>query len=767
MERNWKDKVNVDLERPKDPNAEPYYLLSMFPYPSGRLHMGHVRVYTLSDALARFRFLEGKKVIHPMGWDAFGLPAENAAIESNKNPAEWTWSNINTMKEQLKKMGLNFSWKREVVTCDPSYYRWTQHLFLQMYHRGLAYRKKSIVNWDPVDQTVLADEQVDENGCSWRSGAKVVKKPLTQWFLRTTAFSKVSCELYEGLDNPNLRGWRDIVKIQKNWLGQPTGYMVQLPVEGSQELLAAWTSKLHALHGSSHVLLSVKHHLATGSQPGDQLPLTVLHPLTGRPLPVYAAAHPHPLYAPLARIGVPSVNKEDAEFAQQKDLSFQQVLDGSGKLINSEEGISQRAVVAEWFNMSTGVDYELNGLTPQEAVVRLANLLQEKRLGGFQASPRLDDWLISRQRYWGTPIPIIHCPSCQEVPVPDSDLPVVLPEVDYTINKGVSPLASNTDWINVPCPKCGQPAKRETDTMDTFVDSSWYFLRYLDPHNTSLPFDPQTALPVDVYIGGKEHAVLHLYFSRFFWRFLRSEGCLTPPEPFRRFVSMGMVLGQTYRDLDSGRYVPPAQVESGDPPVEKGTGRSLEVEWDKMSKSKHNGVEPEYLCTLLLSLYNSKINGHYLLGLVNRGLAERLISEGLEIEGTLLRAFPFRRRAVRITLGNLPLFVEDSAISSALAPYGRVTSIAPKLMKAGPYIYNDGRREAFIALHEGVTTERLPTRLEIKIKGEVWPAYLSYGIRCSRCHGQGHRRANCPLLAGRSNAPGPATPNLYYRRPPQ
>ncbi|GFO02735.1 leucine--tRNA ligase [Plakobranchus ocellatus] len=568
----------TDCKKPK------FYALSMFPYPSGNLHIGHIRVYTISDVMARYQQAQGKAVIHPIGWDAFGLPAENAAIERGVRAKDWTYSNIKRMKQQLKKLGLSFDWSREVATCDPLYYKWTQWIFLKMYEKGLAFQKKGLVNWDPVDMTVLADEQIDDQGCSWRSGAKVEQKYLTQWYLRTTAFSQ---SLLDGLNEIDSTLWRDIIKLQKNWISECNGYRVefeisqQIPEGSDSSSLSIYTEDVDLIYGVSHICVKASSYLCVDcrlQEEGTVLPVQAIHPFTNKPLSLVVTNEKEMFENRDTMLAIPSISKKARLVADQLGFSYHDVLSHEDKkLINSNE---------------------LNGLHREEAAVKTQEKLMAMGAGGEPVSERLNDWLISRQRYWGTPIPIIHCDNCGAVPVPYKDLPVELPDVKIISTKGgQSPLAENEKWLHTACPKCSASAKRETDTMDTFVDSTWYFLRYLDTHNQELPFDPALAkkyMPVDLYVGGKEHAVLHLYFARFVCHFLNSIGLLPYREPFSNLLTQGMVKGQSYRVKETGKYIPVDQVDlSGKKPVEKSTGAELVTEYEKMSKSKYNGVEPE------------------------------------------------------------------------------------------------------------------------------------------------------------------------------
>ncbi|XP_074645241.1 putative leucine--tRNA ligase, mitochondrial isoform X2 [Tubulanus polymorphus] len=561
----------------------------MFPYPSGKLHMGHVRVYTISDAMARYHRLTGKQVIHPMGWDAFGLPAENAAIENNEKPDEWTYKNIAAMKKQLEDLCYSFDWDREFATCDPTYYKWTQFIFLKMFEAGLVYQKKAMVNWDPVDKTVLAEEQIDDDGRSWRSGALVEKKYLRQWYIKTTAFAK---SLYDGLSEVDASLWKDIIKLQKHWIGECTGTNIEFIVKHNEDDsliedgLTVHTDVPQLLHGVSHISLAqthqlnnLKYHCNNNTHAEQDILLNVhaVHPLTNEKIPIIISKTAMSEHIE-SKLAVPSIDESDRLVAEKFDFTFKSVLDS-----NNEEQILDNCG-------------ELSGMKMADAFQHAIKLAKENKYGGDLVSARLHDWLISRQRYWGTPIPIVHCDSCEEVPVPFADLPVALPPLKEFSEKGRSALAADENWSNTKCPKCGGAARRETDTMDTFVDSSWYFLRYLDPTNDELPFsrdNVDAAMPVDLYIGGKEHATLHLYFARFFNHFLQSVGMLTDREPFHNLLTQGMVMGQSYRVKSTGQYIKPEQVDfTGEIPVEKGTGAELDVSWEKMSKSKYNGVDP-------------------------------------------------------------------------------------------------------------------------------------------------------------------------------
>ena len=516
IEEKWKDVVPNEVKKAQATLSEPVrtrYVLSMFPYPSGQLHMGHVRVYAISDAMAHYHRFMKHKVIHPMGWDAFGLPAENAAIERQIQPQVWTETNIASMKEQLQSLCCLFDWEREIATCDPNYYRWTQWFFLQMLKHGLAYQKNAMVNWDPVDQTVLADEQVDEAGRSWRSGALVERKPLKQWFLRTTRFSK---DLYEGLDDPSLQNWQEVIKLQKHWIGECNGIRVDFKLTNGEDFVTAWTDKPELLEQATFVGLSPGHILdrkdlqlkRVRSENHDVTTLNVcaVNPLNGLPIPILV------------------LNNSNAN-APEAELWY----------ANSDPTAKEIAILC---NVCNDVK-DARPLSTEEVTRRLVEL----NAGGFWCSSKLNDWLISRQRYWGTPIPIVHCPTCGAVPVKESDLPVVLPVLNQLSAKGVSPLVCAKDWLNTPCPSCGSPAKRETDTMDTFVDSSWYFARYLDPKNTEEAFSKKASehLPVDLYIGGKEHAIMHMYFARFFTHFMHYIDLSPTKEPFQNLLVQGMV----------------------------------------------------------------------------------------------------------------------------------------------------------------------------------------------------------------------------------
>jgi len=612
-----------------DPAREKYYCLSMFPYPSGKLHMGHVRNYTIGDVLTRFMRMHGRNVLQPMGWDAFGLPAENAAMANNVPPAKWTYDNIAYMKKQLKSLGFAIDWERELATCKPEYYKWNQWLFLRMLEKGIAYKKTGTVNWDPVDQTVLANEQVID-GRGWRTGALVEKREIPMYYLAITRYAE---ELLADLDK--LPDWPERVRaMQANWIGKSVGVRFAFPytLDGRDEKLWVFTTRADTIMGVTFCAVAAEHPLAThaartnpkvaafieeckrGSvmeadlatmeKKGVPTGLTVTHPLTGEPVPVWVGNYVLMGYGEGAVMAVPAHDERDFHFAKQYGLPIKQVIAVEGETFSTDAW-------AEWY-----ADKErgrcvhsgrYDGLGHVAAVDAIAADLKTKGLGDKQVQWRLRDWGISRQRYWGCPIPIIHCPHCGDVPVPDQDLPVVLPE-DCVPDGSGNPLNRRADFVNCMCPKCGASAKRETDTMDTFVDSSWYYARYASTRSADAMVDAETRywMPVDQYIGGIEHAILHLLYSRFWWKVMRDTGLVEGEEPFRRLLTQGMVLNEIFfRKPASGRiqYFNPAEVEVRTDDkgqrigaVLKADGRPVESGGiGTMSKSKNNGVDPQAL----------------------------------------------------------------------------------------------------------------------------------------------------------------------------
>jgi leucyl-tRNA synthetase len=599
-----------------------FYALSMFPYPSGDLHMGHVRNYTITDVIARYKRMQGYQVLHPMGWDAFGLPAENAAIDRNTHPAKWTYANIDNMRSQLQQVGLSYDWDRELATCSPDYYKWTQWIFLQFLEAGLAYQKEAKVNWDPIDQTVIANEQVDAEGRSWRSGAIVEKRKLRQWFLKITDYAE---QLLQDLDK--LDEWPSNVKImQANWIGKSTGAELSFPIVGSDEKITVFTTRPDTVYGVSYVVLAPEHplvetltsaaqkeaveafiqevkNLSEIDRTSDDRPkrgvaigASVVNPFTGKEVPIWIADYVLFEYGTGAVMGVPAHDVRDFAFAKQYNLSIQTVITSKSPLAVGEgQGVRESAYTEAGIMVNSG---EFDGLDSVTAKIKIIELAEKNQWGTAKITYRLRDWLISRQRYWGCPIPVIHCPNCGIVPVPHEHLPVQLPENVELTGRGASPLKQLDSWVNVDCPKCGTAAKRETDTMDTFIDSSWYFLRFADAKNDQEICDRNAVnnwLPVDQYVGGVEHAILHLLYSRFVTKVLRDRGLLNFDEPFTRLLTQGMVQGLTYMNpTKSGKdkWVPSALVNPQDPKDPK-TGEPLQALYATMSKSKGNGVSPE------------------------------------------------------------------------------------------------------------------------------------------------------------------------------
>ncbi len=604
----WQDhhtfKVSEDPTRPK------YYLLEMFPYPSGRIHMGHVRNYTIGDVVARYKRMLGFNVLHPMGWDAFGMPAENAAIKNKTHPAKWTESNIQDMTQQLKKMGFSYDWDREVATCRPEYYRWEQKFFLQMWEKGLAYRKKSLVNWCEVCHTVLANEQVEQGAC-WRCDSKVLQKPLEQWFFKITAYAE---ELLQ--DTHKLKGWpARVLTMQREWIGKSTGASIHFPLEGHQEKIEVFTTRPDTLFGVTFISLAAEHPLIDRvlkdpvrkkelevfrkqvqslgrekrlsdqyEKEGIPLGIYALHPITGERIPIYASNFVLMEYGTGAVMAVPAHDQRDFDFAKKYQLPIKAVIAPPGMNIGS---FLSQSLTSAYVDPGTMIESgSFSGMPSEEAKEAIVQHLEEKGLGLKKIQYKLRDWGISRQRYWGTPIPMIYCKACGMVPVPERDLPVLLPlDIEIT-GEGGSPLARHPSFYEVPCPRCHQSARRETDTMDTFMESSWYFLRYCSPHETKAPFDSRSLdywmrssaktissdssqksqsgevmEGVDQYIGGVEHAVLHLLYSRFFTKVLRDLGYVRISEPFRCLLTQGMVI----------------------------------KDGAKMSKNKGNVVDPDYL----------------------------------------------------------------------------------------------------------------------------------------------------------------------------
>ncbi len=613
------DKANNDAIGAADGSQKKkFYALSMFPYPSGDLHMGHVRNYTITDVIARFKRMQGYQVLHPMGWDAFGLPAENAAIDRNTHPAKWTYANIENMRSQLQQVGLSYDWDRELATCSPTYYKWTQWIFLQLFEAGLAYQKEAKVNWDPIDQTVIANEQVDNEGRSWRSGALVEKRKLRQWFFKITDYAE---QLLQDLDK--LTDWPSNVKImQANWIGKSTGAELSFPIVDIDEKITVFTTRPDTVYGVSYVVLAPEHPLVETLTSSDQkeavekfiqevknlseidrtsddrpkhgvaIGASVINPFTGKQVPIWIADYVLFEYGTGAVMGVPAHDTRDFTFAKQYNLPIQTVI--LPNTSQAEDLELKSAYTESGFMTNSG---EFNGLDSVTAKTKIIELAETEKWGTAKITYRLRDWLISRQRYWGCPIPIVHCPKCGIVPVPQSDLPIALPEDVELTGRGASPLAQLDSWVNVLCPKCGTAAKRETDTMDTFIDSSWYFLRFTDAKNDREICDREAVnnwMPIDQYVGGVEHAILHLLYSRFFTKVLRDRGLLNFDEPFTRLLTQGMVQGLTYMNPNKGgkdKWVPSALVDSQDP-KDPNTGEPLQALYATMSKSKGNGVSP-------------------------------------------------------------------------------------------------------------------------------------------------------------------------------
>ncbi len=623
IEQKWQQQWQESaIDRtPKQGDKPKFYALSMFPYPSGNLHMGHVRNYVITDVIARLKRMQGYRVLHPMGWDAFGLPAENAAIDRGIPPAEWTLQNIAQMREQLKQLGLSIDWEREVATCSPDYYKWTQWLFLQFLDAGLAYQKEAAVNWDPIDQTVLANEQVDNEGRSWRSGAIVERKLLKQWFFKITDYAE---KLLQDLDQ--LEGWPERVKtMQANWIGKSVGAYLEFPVVGRDDKIAVFTTRPDTVYGVTYVVLAPEHPLTPEVTTPEQKAAVeafieeikgeteiertaedkpkrgiltggkAINPFNGAEVPILIADYVLYEYGTGAVMGVPAHDVRDLKFATEKGLPIKTVIVPVGA--NRDSPLLRETPLQDAYT-EPGIivnSEQFDGMPSIEGKAKIIEYAEQQGYGKARIQYRLRDWLISRQRYWGCPIPVIHCGDCGTVPVPDQDLPVKLPESVELSGRGGSPLAQLDSWINVACPCCGKPAKRETDTMDTFIDSSWYFLRYSDANNTEQAFAADRVndwMPVDQYVGGIEHAILHLLYSRFFTKVLRDRGLLNFDEPFKRLLTQGMVQGLTYKNPQTNKYIPSIEVNRHDP-VDPETGDKLEVFFEKMSKSKYNGVAPE------------------------------------------------------------------------------------------------------------------------------------------------------------------------------
>jgi len=614
-ERSHLFEVDVQADRPK------YYLLEMFPYPSGKIHMGHVRNYTIGDVVARYKRMQGFNVLHPMGWDAFGMPAENAAIANNTHPAEWTYDNIAYMRNQLKQLGFSYDWTREVTTCTSDYYRWEQWLFLKMNEKGMAYRKEAYVNWCEPCQTVLANEQVEAGMC-WRCGQPVRQKKLNQWFFRITDYAEdllVHCD--------RLPGWPEkVTTMQKNWIGRSQGAEIRFAVEESDTVIPVFTTRHDTVFGATFMCLAPEHPLVAQLASGTEQAAAVadfierislqertskaletyekegvftgkfcINPMTGRRMPIYTANFALMEYGTGAVMSVPAHDQRDFDFAKKYDLPIIPVVNPEGETLVAAQ--MTEAYAGDGLMVNSG---DFDRQPNRQAMEKIADLLEAKGLGRRAISYRLRDWGISRQRYWGAPIPMIYCDTCGTVPVPEADLPIVLPEDAHLLAGGRSPLPTLDDFARTTCPKCGRTdARRETDTMDTFVESSWYFERYCSPKFNEGMFDREAVtywMPVDQYIGGVEHAILHLLYSRYFTRVLHDIGLIDYKEPFTRLLTQGMVCKETMSCPQHGYLFPEqAREERGtlycalcDQPVTLGRV-------EKMSKSKRNVVDPNVL----------------------------------------------------------------------------------------------------------------------------------------------------------------------------
>ncbi len=619
IEKKWQEYwESENLFKVKElPDREKYYLLEMFPYPSGKIHMGHVRNYTIGDVVARYKRMAGKNVLHPMGWDAFGLPAENAAIDNNTHPAKWTYSNIENMKAQLKMMGFSYDWDREVATCDPEYYRWEQLMFVKMFEKGLAYKKRTHVNWCDNCQTVLAKEQV-ENGCCWRhSNKEVILKEMDSWYFKVSDYVE---DILQKCDE--LTGWPErVITMQKNWIGKSYGAIINFPLADSDQVIDVFTTRPDTVYGATFMCFAPEHPMLKEMVKGLPQEEEVIkfidrtmkvdgfirtaeftekegiftgryavNPLTQEKIPIYVANFVLFDYGTGAIMSVPTHDQRDFEFAEKYGIKKVVVITPSDKELDAEtmtEAYEQEGVL-----INSG---PFNGTGNVDAKEEIAKYLEEKGLGNKTVNYRIRDWNISRQRYWGAPIPIIYCDKCGAVPVPEKDLPVVLPLDKALRESGGSPLPFEPDFYEVTCPKCNEPARRETDTMDTFVESSWYFARYASPHCDTAPVDLESVkywLPVDQYIGGIEHAILHLLYSRFFTRVLKDMGYSHIDEPFKNLLTQGMVCKETEECPEHG-YLFPYEV-ADDKCTKCGSeiirGRSI-----KMSKSKKNVVDPAQL----------------------------------------------------------------------------------------------------------------------------------------------------------------------------
>ena len=627
VEQKWQEKWNSNTlfkTNDKVEGKENYYVLEMLPYPSGNLHVGHARNYTIGDVIARYKKMKGYNVLHPMGWDSFGLPAENAAIQHGAHPATWTKSNIENMRRQLKLMGLSYDWDREVATYTPEYYRWNQWIFKRMYDKGLVYKKKSTVNWCPDCQTVLANEQVEDGYCWRHSKTKVIQKDLEQWFFRITNYAD---ELLTG--HEELReGWPEkVLAMQKNWIGKSFGTEIVFTVAETGEKLPMFTTRIDTIHGVTYCVVAPEHPIIEeiikvnpsikeaihNMRNMDMIERTaegkekngvftgwhVINPVTGDKVQLWAADYVLMNYGTGAVMAVPAHDERDFAFAKKYNLPRKVVINGYNKetkeeiIINADEMTA--AMTEEGVMTNSG---EFNGMNSKEALEKIADYVTAKGVGEKTVKYRLKDWGISRQRYWGTPIPALYCEKCGMVMEKDENLPVMLPEdVEFTGNG--NPIETSEKYKHAVCPVCGGPARRETDTMDTFVDSSWYFLRYCDPKNIELPFGSEAVnawTPVNQYIGGVEHAVMHLLYARFFTKVLRDLGLLKANEPFKRLLTQGMVLGPSYYSEKENRFLFAHEVRTaGDKAYSIETGEELVIKVEKMSKSKNNGVDPEVM----------------------------------------------------------------------------------------------------------------------------------------------------------------------------